>query len=154
MTNGEYLRSLSDEELGKRICDLFGGCNVCLASEHCSVGHNGLVAWAKEESDILPFDRQNSQTTCKDCVSRQEAIDAVRHAWAKGLEPTQFLEDLPSAQPDIKQAAKLLSDFIESCPGGDSYLITPDGEELRTDWGYAMEGIQLIYEWEERRTDE
>ena len=59
----------------------------------------------------------------------------------------------PSAQPDIKQAAKLLSDFIESCPGGDSYLITPDGEELRTDWGYATEGIQLIHDWAERRTD-
>ena len=59
----------------------------------------------------------------------------------------------PSAQPDIKQAAKLMSDFIESCPGGDSYLITPDGEELRTDWGYAAEGIQLIHDWAERRSD-
>jgi len=38
-------------------------------------------------------------------------------------------------------------------PGGDSYLITPNGEELRTDWGYAMEGIQLIHDWAERRTD-
>ena len=62
--------------------------------------------------------------------------------------------DAPPAQPDIKQAAKLLLDFIESCPGGDSYLITPDGEELRTDWGYAMEGIQLIHDWAERRTNE
>lgn len=33
-----------------------------------------------------------------DLISRQEAIDAVRHAWAKGLEPTQYLEELPSAQ--------------------------------------------------------
>ena len=65
----------------------------------------------------------------------------------------RFIKNLPSAQPDIKQAAKLLSDFIESCPGGDSYLITPDGEDLRTDWGYAVEGIQLIHDWAERRTD-
>lgn len=65
----------------------------------------------------------------------------------------QMVADTPSAQPDIKQAAKLLSDFIESCPGGDSYLITPDGEVLRTDWGYAMEGIQLIYDWAERREE-
>lgn len=36
-----------------------------------------------------------------DTIYRQDAIDAVRHAWAKGLEPTQFLEDLPSAQPEI-----------------------------------------------------
>ena len=61
---------------------------------------------------------------------------------------------LPPEQPDIKQAAKLLSDFIESCPGGDSYLITPDGENLETDWGYVAEGIQLIHDWAERRTDE
>jgi hypothetical protein len=76
-------------------------------------------------------------------------------AWARCHEELQKLEQksVPSAQPDIKQAAKLLSDFIESCPGGDSYLITPNGEELRTDWGYAMEGIQLIHDWAERRTD-
>jgi hypothetical protein len=35
-----------------------------------------------------------------DLISRQAAIDALRHAWAKGLEPTQFLEELPSAQPE------------------------------------------------------
>lgn len=58
-----------------------------------------------------------------------------------------MMSDLIDRQADIKQAAKLLLDFIESCPGGDSYLITPDGETLRTDWGYAAEGIQLIYDW-------
>ena len=35
-------------------------------------------------------------------ISRQAAIDALRHAWAKGLEPTQFLEELPSAQPELR----------------------------------------------------
>ena len=34
-------------------------------------------------------------------IEKQAAIEAVRHAWAKGLEPTQFLEDLPPAQPEI-----------------------------------------------------
>ena len=34
-----------------------------------------------------------------DTISRQAAIDAVRHAWAKGLEPSQYIEELPSAQP-------------------------------------------------------
>ena len=37
-----------------------------------------------------------------DLISRQAAIDAGRHAWAKGLEPTQYLEELPSAQPERK----------------------------------------------------
>ena len=35
---------------------------------------------------------------CEDTISRKAAIDAVKHAWAKGLEPTQYIENLPSAQ--------------------------------------------------------
>ena len=27
-------------------------------------------------------------------------IDAAKHAWAKGLEPSQYIEIIPSAQPD------------------------------------------------------
>ena len=38
---------------------------------------------------------------CEDTISRKAAIDAVKHAWAKGLEPTQYIEDLPSAQSEI-----------------------------------------------------
>lgn len=86
-------------------------------------------------------------------IDRQATIDAFEDTTFTKNEIRRRLSELPSAQPDIKQAAKLLSDFIESCPGGNSYLITPDGEELRTDWGYAEEGIQLIHDWAERRTD-
>lgn len=91
-------------------------------------------------------------------IYKQDAIDAVadglKRVFVENRDVAEILlKSVPSAQPDIKQAAKLLSDFIESCPGGDSYLITPNGEELRTDWGYAMEGIQLIHDWAERRTD-
>lgn len=32
-----------------------------------------------------------------DYVERQAAIDAVKHAWAKGLEPTQYIEEIPAA---------------------------------------------------------
>lgn len=34
-----------------------------------------------------------------DLISRQAAIDAVKHAWAKGLEPSQYIEALPPAEP-------------------------------------------------------
>lgn len=37
----------------------------------------------------------------KDTIYRQDAIDVVKHAWAKGLEPSQYIEELPSAQPDV-----------------------------------------------------
>lgn len=33
----------------------------------------------------------------KEYIGRKEAILAVRHAWAKGLEPTQYIEQLPAA---------------------------------------------------------
>jgi hypothetical protein len=36
-----------------------------------------------------------------DLISRQAAIDAAKHAWAKGLEPSQYIELLPSAQPEM-----------------------------------------------------
>lgn len=32
-----------------------------------------------------------------DLISRADAIQAVRHAWAKGLEPSQYIEIVPAA---------------------------------------------------------
>lgn len=33
----------------------------------------------------------------REYIGREEAILAVRHAWAKGLEPTQYIEQIPAA---------------------------------------------------------
>lgn len=38
-----------------------------------------------------------------DSISRKEAIDAAKHAWAKGLEPSQYIEDLPSVHPKFPE---------------------------------------------------
>lgn len=43
-----------------------------------------------------------------DLISRRDAIDVVRHAWAKGLEPTQYLEELSSAQPEKEKVKRVL----------------------------------------------
>lgn len=32
-----------------------------------------------------------------DYISREAAIEAAKHAWAKGLEPSQYLETIPAA---------------------------------------------------------
>lgn len=32
----------------------------------------------------------------KEYIDREKAILAVRHAWAKGLEPTQYIEQIPA----------------------------------------------------------
>ena len=33
-------------------------------------------------------------------IEKQAAIDAAKHAWAKGLEPSQYIEIIPPAQPE------------------------------------------------------
>lgn len=30
-------------------------------------------------------------------IEREAAIEATKHAWAKGIEPSQYLEDIPAA---------------------------------------------------------
>ena len=32
-----------------------------------------------------------------ECIEREAAIRAAKHAWAKGLEPSQYIEALPTA---------------------------------------------------------
>lgn len=32
-----------------------------------------------------------------ECIERSTAIKAAKHAWAKGLEPSQYIEVLPAA---------------------------------------------------------
>lgn len=32
-----------------------------------------------------------------ECIERSAAIEAAKHAWAKGLEPSQYIEVLPTA---------------------------------------------------------
>ena len=41
-----------------------------------------------------------TDTNVGDKISRQAAIDAAKHAWAKGLEPSQYIEIIPSAQQE------------------------------------------------------
>ena len=56
----------------------------------------------KQLPSVQPTHTNNSNTLKSlDCVDRQEAIDAAKHAWAKGLEPSQYIEDLPSVQPEV-----------------------------------------------------
>ena len=48
-------------------------------------------------------------------IDRQSVVEAVRHAWAKGLEPTQYIEIIPAADvtPVVhgRWKIKLLNDY-------------------------------------------
>ena len=61
-----------------------------------------------------------------DLISRADAINAVRHAWAKGLEPSQYIEIIPAvdAAPVIrcKNCWKL---GYDNCPMDDYFDIHP-----------------------------
>jgi hypothetical protein len=72
---------------------------------------------------------------CEDTISRKAAIDTVKHAWAKGLEPTQYIEDLPSAQPErtcvncgrTANNGGWYADGRTRCPIEEHYALPKDG---------------------------
>lgn len=54
-TNGDLLRSMSDQSLGEWICSLMTAerCNTrCPAKGLCELGRNGLVQWMKQETVV------------------------------------------------------------------------------------------------------
>ena len=65
-----------------------------------------------------------------DYISREAAIEAVKHAWAKWLEPSQYIEILPAADVALVVRCK-------DCKYGD-YDSKPDGAMvcLRTKDGF------------------
>lgn len=65
-----------------------------------------------------------------DYIRREAAIEAVKHAWAKGLEPSQYIEILPAA--DVAEVVR-----CKNCIYGD-YDSKPNGAMvcLRTNDGF------------------
>ena len=55
-----------------------------------------------------------------DLISRQAAIDAAKHAWAKGLEPSQYIEIIPPAQPEQRWIP--VTERLPEVPG--RYMVT------------------------------
>lgn len=53
MTNGEKLRSMSDEDLAQFLCSLIptDNCGRCYAKDFCFLGRNGFEEWLKKEAD-------------------------------------------------------------------------------------------------------
>ena len=70
----------------------------------------------------------------KDLISRQDAIRVVKHAWAKGLEPSQYIEILSPAQQWIPFTTRPCTEQEkEEHPDWDCCLDCPlpdDGDEI------------------------
>ena len=59
-------------------------------------------------------------------IKRQDAIDACKHAWAKGLEPSQYIELIPSAQPELIEKEAYIRGFEQGRTQG---MIDAQGEK-------------------------
>lgn len=57
----------------------------------------------------------------KEYIGREEAILAVRHAWAKGLEPTQYIEQIPAADVEPVRYGKWIHSEIEDDDWGRTF---------------------------------
>lgn len=52
MTNGDKIRSMTDEEMQKWLCSIMTAecCDMsCPGRDMCMLGHNGLYDWLKQE---------------------------------------------------------------------------------------------------------
>ena len=80
-------------------------------------------------------------------------------SYAKGWNTClkRWLEEIeqlaPVVQPEIKlgDAVRVIRDFLNECTGKTTWIGTPDGVILETDWGYVEEGLKLLEEYAERQ---
>ena len=49
MTNLEYIRTCTKEELAVLLCEMHAHCTSCVANRYCEDGHIGFIDWLNEE---------------------------------------------------------------------------------------------------------
>ena len=55
-----------------------------------------------------------------DLISRERAIDAAKHAWAKGLEPSQYIEIIPTVPAvPLDKLCEMLDKYNVTVPCND-----------------------------------
>lgn len=65
-------------------------------------------------------------------IKREEAIEAAKHAWAKDLEPSQYIEIIPAADVAPVRHGRWDGDTCTSCNLPWNYNMTQNAQ----DWGY------------------
>lgn len=62
-------------------------------------------------------------------ISKQDAVDAVKHAWAKGVEPSQYIESLEPADvvPYSIEPDGTLTVTVPKCTKVGRVLVQEDG---------------------------
>lgn len=85
-----------------------------------------------------------------DLIWRSDAIDRAKHAWAKGLEPSQYIELIPSAQPETFEWCHDCKEYDQEkhCCHRWTKQIRKTVAELEADYPKAMKD-ELEY-WKKR----
>ena len=82
-----------------------------------------------------------------DYIEREDAIKAAKHAWAKGLEPSQYMEIIPSAEVvPVRHGRWLKSreplgwnevDCVACTACGESWILSEDDGLCDIEWDYC-----------------
>lgn len=71
----------------------------------------------------------------KEYIKREDAIQSAKHAWAKGLEPSQYIECLPTADvAEVRHGAWVgleYDGYADGNPVYDLWECSECGEEVR-----------------------
>ena len=57
-------------------------------------------------------------------IGRDAAIEAAKHAWAKGLEPSQYIEALPAADVAPVVHGRWVTHYRSGTPVAEGYVST------------------------------
>lgn len=78
----------------------------------------------------------------KDVIYREDAIDAAKHAWAKGLEPTQYIELVSPVQSELVNDSPELNKLFGELKEKYEWA-------KRQEWIFNPLGYALYYVWKE-----
>lgn len=94
----------------------------------------------------------------KELIFKQDAINQIMSVPDGNWKSERYAKELEKVhvQAEIKlgDAVRVVMEFLNTCSGGTASIKTPDGVELNTDWGYVYEGLDLLKEYAERKTDD
>ena len=80
-------------------------------------------------------------------IKQETAIKAAKHAWAKGLEPSQYIEIIPSAEVVPMRHGRWLKgreplgwnevDCVTCTACGESWILSEDDDYADIEWNYC-----------------
>lgn len=84
-------------------------------------------------------------------VEKESQVDGA-YGYMDTKSIIDLLNGLPSAQPSLLDALKIIEQFLQGCRDSlTCEIIAPNGMKLHTDWGYFEEGLEELRRYAERK---